>query len=553
MAEKTKDTLFIDMKYIILYRKLGYKEIADDVFTYDYADTTIIIKSEEQKYVYCGKEYPLLVYKDFVVLECIDRLLKKGYSSKDVIRFERGYDLSLMKDDVVYCGIYAEGWGKNYAKMIDEYSYSTDDTVCLYTSQLSGGIVDYKSEIHTKNGTFYNGIFERSTPKYNNNFWNVEEDGEYSKEFVVKKGELLKYLGNDSIVSIPYGITRIGAGAFWNNLAIEQVTIPESVTCICGDAFVYCENLKSANIPASVIEMGDDPFAGCLEIVIDNKSAEFVLKGGVLFDKSMRTLIHYSSSKQDRAYIIPLTVEWIGKHSFYKCEHLQEVTITKNVKFMGNNAFSDCRNIHIVNESSYFHYINGVLYDRSKTTCMHYSMGSGVKTVILEDTVRTIGRNCFWNCDMIEKIIIPKSVRQIGYNPFANCKNVVIENHSPYYAERDGILYDATVSELVFCPPTAAKYKIVVLPDTVINIGRSAFTGCITLTDITLPQHLKYISRGAFSGCSKLKEITIPQSVEDVADWCFNNCTALGKAYIPKHIILAPNTFEGCDAEIIRI
>lgn len=72
---------------------------------------------------------------------------------------------------------------------------------------------------------------------------------------------------------------------------------------------------------------------------------------------------------------------------------------------MGNNAFSDCRNIRLINDSPYFQYVNGVLYDKNATTCMHYSMGSGVKVVELLDTVRTIGRNCFWNCDMIEKLL----------------------------------------------------------------------------------------------------------------------------------------------------
>lgn len=50
MAEKTKDTLFIDMKYVILYRKLGYDEIAPDIFVYHYPDTTLTIYSEEQRF-----------------------------------------------------------------------------------------------------------------------------------------------------------------------------------------------------------------------------------------------------------------------------------------------------------------------------------------------------------------------------------------------------------------------------------------------------------------------------------------------------------------------
>lgn len=553
MAEKTKDTLFIDMKYIILYRKLGYEEIAPDIFEYRYKDTTVTIYSEEQRFEYLGASYSLLAYKDFVMLEAIDRLLKKGYLSTCVAVNYGGYDLAVLKGDgSLYCGIYAAEWGKGYAALLANFVRKSKQTECLYTSQLSGGLVDFRSKIYTVSGIYSAGIFEKAAKLYNEDLLSVSDERQYDSKFYVKNGELIKYLGSDSIVKVPDGITRIGTGAFWNNLSVTKIILPESVTCICGDAFVYCENLKVVNIPESVCEMGDDPFAGCLTISIENHSPHFILEDGVLFDCTKRFLIHYTASNTASDYRIPESVTWIGKHSFYKCENLRCVTITKNVKFMGNNAFSDCRNIYLKNESDYFHYIDGLLYDKNITTCMHYSMGSGVKTVKLAETVRTIGRNCFWNCDMIEKIIIPASVRQIGYNPFANCKNVVIENHSPYYRVVDGILYDSSVKELVYCPPTAAKNKRVIIHETVLNIGRSGFTGCDTLQEIVLPEGLKFISRSSFSGCTALKEVRIPQSVEEIADWCFNGCTALKKAYIPKHIKLQPNTFNGCAAEIIR-
>lgn len=553
MAEKTKDTLFIDMKYVILYRKLGYGEIAPDIFEYRYKDTTVTIYSEEQRFEYLGASYRLLAYKDFVMLEAIDRLLKKGYPSNCVAVNYGGYDLAVLNSDgCLYCGIYAAEWGKGYAALLAGFTKNSTQTECLYTSQLSGGLVDFQSKIYDGSCIYTAGIFEKVAPLYNKKFFSYSGDKQYDKVFLVINAELIKYLGSDSVVRVPDGITRIGTGAFWNNLAVTKIILPESVTCICGDAFVYCENLKEVNIPQSVCEMGDDPFAGCLNISIENHSPNFILEGGVLFDSTKKFLIHYTASNTASEYRIPESVTWIGKHSFYKCENLKYVTITKNVKFMGNNAFSDCRNIRLKNQSDYFHYIDGVLYDKNITTCMHYSMGSGVKTVKLAETVRTIGRNCFWNCDMIEKIIIPASVRQIGYNPFANCKNVVIENHSPYYSVVDGILYDSSVKELVYCPPTAAKGKKVVIPETVLNIGRSGFSGCDTLREIVLPKGLKFISRSSFSGCTALKEIRIPQGVEEIADWCFKDCTALEKAYIPKHIKLQPNTFNGCNAEIIR-
>ncbi len=553
MIEKHKDTLFIDMKYIILYRKLGYLEVAPDIFKYRYKDCAITIYSEEQRFEYRGESYELRAYKDFSILEVIDRLLKKGYDSSCVLVNSDGYDIAITypQTKILYIGIYVSGWGKDYEKLISGYR-SSGKNECLYTSQLSGGLVDFKSEIHVLDKKFTKGLFEKKAPLYPDTFSIDYDEQEYEKEFYVKNGELIKYLGSAPVVKIPNGITSIGTGAFWKNLAIKEVILPDSVTCICGDAFVYCKNLKKINIPASVDEMGDDPFAGCLDIEIENNSVYFVLKDGVLFDREMKFLIHYTASNPSWEYRIPESVTWIGKHSFYKCVNLRLVVITKNVTFMGNNAFSDCRNIKLKNESEYFHYIDGVLYDKNITTCMHYSMGLGVKIVKLPETVRTIGRNCFWNCDMIEKIIIPASVRQIGYNPFANCRNVVLENHSPYYMERYGILYDATGKEVVFCPSTAVKEGNIVLPEGVVNIGRSAFTGCYTLKKIVLPKGLRFLGRSAFSECVELEEIEIPESVEEIADWCFDGCHGLKRVIVPKHIKILPNTFNNCKAEIIR-
>jgi hypothetical protein len=178
-------------------------------------------------------------------------------------------------------------------------------------------------------------------------------------------------------------------------------------------------------------------------------------------------------------------------------------------------------------------------------------MGSGVKEVHIVDTVRTVGRNSFWNSKMIDKVIIPASVRQIGYNPFANCTNIVFENHSPFYCVINNIMYDSSVKELVCCPSSAAKNGVKI-PDTVVNIGRNAFTGCESLKRIVIPDNVRFISRGAFSGCINLEEVIIPDFVEEIGDWCFNNCISMKNIRIPAHIKLAPNTFKGCDVEVER-
>jgi len=550
--EKTKDTLFIDMKYIILYRKLGYKEVKPDFFEYDYNDTKIIIESENQRYSFKGNYYQLLSYKDFVILECIDRLLKKGYESNQ-IRFDGLSDLSVYKNNDICFRIFVAQWGKDYKELLSNYKYDDNGIVVLYTSQLSGGLVDFISRIYINHNVYEKGIFDKGIAPYKFDFKNKEADGDYPKEFVVSDNELLKYLGHDKKVIIPEGIRRIGTGAFWNNIEVEEIILPDSVTCICGDTFIYATNLKKINIPCNVDEMGDDPFAGCFNIEIENNSPKFILEDGILFDKTRRFLIHYTASNKATRYVIPETVEWIGKHSFYKCQNLEEIVVTKNVKFMGNNAFSDCDKVHLVNQSEYFKYIDGVLYNKEGTQCMHYSMGSGVEVVNLLPTVRTIGRNCFWNCTMIKRIIIPQSVRQIGYNPFASCTNITFENNSPFYKVEKGILYDSTMKELVCCPSSAVENGKIIIPSTVINLGRNCFAGCDKLEKIDIPSNVKFISRSTFSNCTGLKQVVLPSSIEEIGDWCFNNCINLEKISIPKDLKLSPNTFNGCpNVDIIR-
>jgi len=68
-------------------------------------------------------------------------------------------------------------------------------------------------------------------------------------------------------VTIPSGVTKIGAFAFRRCNELKSVTIPEGVTNIEWGAFVNCEGLTSLTIPESVKLIGDGAFNDCVELV----------------------------------------------------------------------------------------------------------------------------------------------------------------------------------------------------------------------------------------------------------------------------------------------
>ena len=75
--------------------------------------------------------------------------------------------------------------------------------------------------------------------------------------------------------------------------------------------------------------------------------------------------------------------------------------------------------------------------------------------------------------------------------------------------------------------PVRSFITEVSLPDTITNIGSSAFYSCSGLTSITIPSSVTRIGEDAFSFCSSLTSINIPNSVTNIGSSAFFNCSSL--------------------------
>ena len=85
------------------------------------------------------------------------------------------------------------------------------------------------------------------------------------------------------------------------------------------------------------------------------------------------------------------------------------------------------------------------------------------------------------------------------------------------------------------------------LPSGVTSIGESAFTGCSGLTSLTLPSCITTIDDCTFYGCSGLTSLTLPSSVTSIGGSAFYGCSGLTSLTLPSGVTsIGDYAFSGC-------
>ena len=89
----------------------------------------------------------------------------------------------------------------------------------------------------------------------------------------------------------------------------------------------------------------------------------------------------------------------------------------------------------------------------------------------------------------------------------------------------------------------------VTIPNSVTSIGEYAFRDCNSLTSLTIPNSVTGIGNYAFDGCSSLTSVTIPNSVTSIGAWAFHGCSSLTSVTIPNSVTsIGGGAFWGCSS-----
>ena len=173
--------------------------------------------------------------------------------------------------------------------------------------------------------------------------------------------------------------------------------------------------------------------------------------------------------------------------------------------------------------------------------------------VVIEDGVTEIGKDVFQGCVGLTKVTIPDSVKKIGTWSFYMCKGLKNVDIPANMEIGDSSFRQSGLEQVTVSGGSVGNYafhRIDDLKKISINcetIGEEAFSGCDSLTDITLGENVKTLGDKAFYTCDALERVEIPSTVTDIGEKTFYSCPALKEAIIRAGTVKA-GTFYNCRA-----
>ena len=119
----------------------------------------------------------------------------------------------------------------------------------------------------------------------------------------------------------------------------------------------------------------------------------------------------------------------------------------------------------------------------------------------LPESLQIIGGNAFYGCLSLTRLYIPANVISIDCLTFGwtSLKEINVASGNSHYASRDGVLYNSSMTTLIFYPPNKPGQEFT-LPDTVTEIGFYAIDRPVNLKKLILNSSLREFSVGRITG-----------------------------------------------------
>lgn len=319
----------------------------------------------------------------------------------------------------------------------------------------------------------------------------------------------------------------------WWYLDIEEVKIKDGIKKIGAYAFSEMEQVKMVTIPDSVKVIGNGAF---------NESSITRVTIGKNVKKIGQSVFAYCNKLKE----VNWSAKTIPDDTFYHCGKLMRLRLKGNIKKIGSYALSKTAIKTFTMPNSVKSIDEGIFAGNTKMEKVKLSSQiiliprntfrntPKLKRIVMKEGIITIGSNAFYGCG-VEQMVIPKSVTDIKKKAFSNAKNL-----------KEIKLSDEmkSIKEKTF--EKCINLKFITFGKKIAVIGEEAFENCKSLSMINIPGSVKRIEYEAFknTGCEK---VIIAEGVKSIDYWAFAKCKKLKEINISSSVTtLQANALANC-------
>ena len=174
------------------------------------------------------------------------------------------------------------------------------------------------------------------------------------------------------------------------------------------------------------------------------------------------------------------------------------------------------------------------------STFQYCTQASDIESVTLPDSLTTIEKNAFYNCEKFKSVTIPQNVSSIGLAAFveglseSSLTEIKVDPENPYFSEKDGVVFSKDGTKLIVFPSgRSGDYQI---PDGTVSVGDYAFYYCVNVSSITVPGSVRSLGEGAFGNCSSLTKAVLNEGLEEIGEYAFQSSSGIRDLIIPASV-----------------
>lgn len=385
---------------------------------------------------------------------------------------------------------------------------------------------------------------------------------------------------------------------------------------------IYDKTVTSLEIPAEyygkpVTELAEGAFDGCdalQSITVDENNSAYASADGILYNKEKTQILAVPQAITGKVTLADGVTE-LAANTFADCTALTEIVLPNGLQTIGDNAFKGCSFTEVSLPESVTqvygaftdcnaleklslpacgnilgYYFGTDSYSQQKDnipnslktviirggdTVTDYAFyGCGLlESVIIPDSVTTIGERAFVSCSALESVTVPDSVTTMGSYVFSGCDFTLVLCKAPsapsgwnadFARGALAVIYDCDNNDTdadgaMYTVQNGLAYKIKDNAASVVA-ARIAADGIAVVPESITHKNVAYTVTSigtVFKDNKQLKELTLGSGITNLANNAFERCERLEHITVsaenPSYVSVDGILYNKAKTEIIHI